>query len=167
MAADEQKKAEKSKPEYIQIKFDIPRRYRWSTGKYLGRVYAEAKEHKKLVGNVCPKCKQIMWRPTIVCPYCKIETGWEWKELAETGTVIQYTYLVFPLWDPHYGERFANPYPSAIIQLDDGVFQRHWLKETNKDKLREGMRVRAVWKEDPNERGRGLQDVPYYETIEE
>jgi len=145
----------------------MPRRYHWSTGKYLGKVYAEAKEHKKLVSNVCPQCKQIMWRPTVVCPYCKIEAGWEWAELAETGTVIQYTYLVFPLWDPHYGERFANPYPSAIIQLDNGVFQRHWLKETNKDKLKEGMRVRICWKEDYNERGLGLQDVPYYEPIEE
>ena len=31
--------------------------------------------------------------------------------------VMQYTYLVYPLWDPHYGEKFANPHPNAMILL--------------------------------------------------
>ena len=153
--------------EYIIVNIDTPRKYNWSTGKYLGKVYAEAKENKKLVGNKCPKCNEIMWHPTIVCPKCKVETGWDWVELADKGTVVQYTYLVFPLWDPHYGERLAAAYPSAIILLDDGVYQRHWLEETDTEKLKEGMRVQAVWKEDYDERGLGLQDVPYYRTIEE
>ncbi|MFO8010715.1 MAG: OB-fold domain-containing protein [Dehalococcoidia bacterium] len=157
----------KEKPEYIHIDFNSPRHYDWSTGKYLGKAYAEAKENKRLVGNLCPQCKEVMWRPTAVCPKCKVETSWEWVELAETGTVIQYTYLVFPLWDPHYGERWANKLPSAIIHLDNGVYQRHWLEETDTEKLKEGMRVRAVWEEDYDKRGLGLQDVLYYRTIEE
>ena len=41
-------------PEYIRIKFDSPRPYNWSTGRFLGKLYAEAKEHKKLVANRCP-----------------------------------------------------------------------------------------------------------------
>ncbi|NQT72376.1 MAG: OB-fold domain-containing protein [Chloroflexi bacterium] len=154
-------------PEYIIVNIDTPRKYNWSTGKYLGHVYAEAKENKKLVGNKCPKCKAIMWGPTIVCPKCKVETGWEWEELPETGTVTQYTYLVFPLWDPHYGERWANPHPSGTILLENGVYQRHFLEETDPEKLKVGMRVQAVWKEDYDERGLGMQDVPYYRTIEE
>ncbi|MFO8101095.1 MAG: Zn-ribbon domain-containing OB-fold protein [Dehalococcoidia bacterium] len=154
-------------PEYISVNIDMPRRYDWSTGKYLGKVYAEAKENKRLMGNICPKCKQVMWGPTVVCPKCKVETSWEWVELADRGTVVQYTYLVFPLWDPHYGERWANPYPSAIILLDDGVYQRHWLEERDPEKLKEGMRVEVTWKENYDERGLGLQDVPFYRTIEE
>ena len=153
--------------EYIIVNIDTPRKYNWSTGKYLGHVYAEAKENKKLVGNKCPKCKQIMWGPTIVCPKCKVETGWEWEELPETGTVTQYTYLVFPLWDPHYGERWANPHPSGTILLDNGVYQRHFLEETDPEKLKVGMRVQAVWKEDYEDRGLGMQDVPFYKEIKE
>ncbi len=159
------KKAEGS--EYIRIKFDAPRPYNWSTGKYLGKVYAEAKENKKLVSNRCPQCKEIWLPPTPVCPKCKVDMGWDWVELPQTGTVYQYTYLVYPLWDPHYGEKWANPYPSATILLDNGVFYRHWLEETDKEKLRVGMRVQAVWKEDYEERGQGVQDILYFRTIEE
>ena len=153
--------------EYIIVNVNTPRKYDWSTGKYLGKVYAEAKENKRLMGNKCPKCNQIMWWPTVVCAKCKVETVWEWTELPDTGTVMQYTYLVFPLWDPHYGERWENPYPSAMILLDNGMYMRHWLEEQDADKLKEGMRVKAVWKEDIEDRGIGMQDILYYRTIEE
>jgi len=160
-----EKTAEEQEPEYIQIEFDLPRHYNWSTGKYLGHFYAEAKENKKIVGNRCPKCKEIWLPPTPVCPKCKVDMGWDWVELSQTGTVFQYTYLVFPLWDPHYGEHWANPYASGIILLDNGVFYRHWLEEQDKEKLREGMRVEAVWKEDYDERGLGPGDILYFKEI--
>jgi uncharacterized OB-fold protein len=156
---------EEPKPEYIRIKFDLPRRYDWSTGKYLGHFYAEAKENKKIMGTRCPKCKEIYLPPTPVCPKCKVDMGWDWVELPQTGTVYQYTYLVFPLWDPHYGERWANPYASAIIELDNGFYYRHFLEEQDKEKLKEGMRVKAVWKEDYNERGQGPGDILYFKEI--
>jgi len=166
MARKSRRKAkEGSEPEHIAIRIALPRRYNWSTGKYLGRFYTEAKENKKIVGNRCPKCKEIWLPPTLVCPKCKVEMGWDWVELPQTGTVYQYTYLVYPLWDPHYGERWANPYPSAIILLDNGVFFRHWLEETDKDKLRVGARVQAVWKEKYEERGQGPQDILYFKEI--
>ena len=47
MAAKSSEK--KKKPEYITVKFDAPRQYRWSTGKYMGRTFREAQENKKLV----------------------------------------------------------------------------------------------------------------------
>ncbi len=162
-----EKKAKESKPEYIQAAFNTPRPYNWSTGKYLGKFYAEAKESKKIVGNRCPKCREIWLPPTVVCPKCKVDMGWDWVELPQTGTVTQYTYLVYPLWDPHYGEKWANPYPSATILLDNGVYYRAFLEETDKDKLKVGMRVQAVWKEDYEERGQGPADILYFRTIEE
>ena len=161
------KKAEAKEPEHIRVKFDMPRPYDWSTGRYLGHFYAEAKENKKIVGNRCPKCKEIWLPPTPVCPKCKVDMGWDWVEMPQTGEVYQYTYLVMPLWDPHYGEKWANPHPSAIILLDNGVFYRHWLEETDKDKLKVGMRVQAVWKEDYDERGQGPGDILYFRTIEQ
>jgi len=163
--ASTKKKAEESGPEYIRVKYDMPRRYNWSTGKCMGHAYAEAKENKKIVLNRCPKCRETAMMPTVVCPKCKVDMGEDWVELPQTGEVYQYTYLVFPLWDPHYGEKYANPYPSAIILLDDGTFFRHRLEETDKEKLREGMRVQAVWKEEEDERGQGLVDILYFKEI--
>ena len=155
----------KKKPEYITVRIDAPREYRWSTGKYIGRTYREAQENKKLVANRCVQCKEVLWPPVEVCGRCKVEAGEDWVELSQTGTVMQYTVLVYPMWDPHYGEKFANPHPNAMILLDDGVYIRHFLEETDADKLEVGMRVEAVWKED-HERGEGTADVKYFRTIE-
>lgn len=156
------------RPEYVRINFDLPRPYHWSTGRYLGKLYAEAKENKKLVANRCPKCKEIrIHAPTPVCPKCKVDTGWDWVELPQTGTIFQYTYQVYPLWDPHEGGKYSNPHPPAIILLDNGVYLRHRLEETDTKKLREGMRVQAVWEEDYEKRGQGFQDILYFRTIEE
>ena len=166
MANEPKAKQPKKKPEYVQVKIDKPRKYDWSTGKYLGHFYAEAKENKRIVFNRCPQRHQTAMMPTPVCPKCKVEMGEDWVELPQTGTVYQYTYLVFPLWDPHYGEKYANPYASAIILLDDGTFFRHRLEETDKEKLKEGMRVQAVWQEDYDERGQGPGDILYWRTIE-
>jgi uncharacterized OB-fold protein len=157
-------KKEKKKPQYLSVDFDAPRKYRWSTGKYIGRTYKEAHENKKLVANRCVKCKEVLWPPVQVCGRCKVEAGEDWVELSQTGTVMQYTYLVYPLWDPHYGEKFANPYPNAMILLDGGVYIRHFLEETDPKKIKVGMRVKAVWRED-HERGEGTADVKYFRTI--
>jgi uncharacterized OB-fold protein len=153
-------------PEYFTVVFDKPRRYRWSTGKYIGKTYKEAFENKKLVANRCQKCKEVLWPPVQVCGRCKVEAGDDWVELPQTGTVLQYTFIVFPLWDPHYGEKLATPYPNAMIELDDGTIIRHFLEETDKEKLKEGMRVQAVWRE-KEERGEGTSDVKFFRTIEE
>ncbi|RLC94425.1 MAG: hypothetical protein DRI39_02860 [Chloroflexi bacterium] len=158
---------EKPGQELLTVEIARPRPYRWSTGKYLGRLYKEAMENKRLVTNRCPKCKELLWPPQAVCGRCKVEAGEDWVAMSDKGTVIQYTYLVFPLWDPHYGEKLANPHPTATIKLDGGVYMVHFLEEKDPQKLKEGMRVQAVWKEKQEERGRGLGDILYFRTIEE
>ena len=153
------------KPEYIKVEIARARNYRWSSGKYLGKLYKEALENKKLVTNRCPKCKELLWPPAGACGRCNVEAGEDWVEMSDKGTVVQYTYLVFPLWDPHYGDRLANPYPTATIKLDNGVFMVHFLEEKDPEKLKKVKRVQAVWKEEG--RGRGLADILYFRTIEE
>lgn len=163
--AENNKKA--NEPEYINTEYDTPRQYSWSTGKYIGKMYTEAQKNKKIVANRCPQCEMILWPPAEVCGRCKIEAGEDWVELPQTGTVYQYTYLVYPMWDPHYGEKFANPYPNAMIELDDGTFIRHFLEETDEKKLKIGVRVEAVWKEEESERGEGTADILYWREIKE
>ena len=162
MTEQEQKK---KGPELINVEYDHPRKYLWSTGEYVGVTYDEAKKNKKIVSNMCPACKKILWPPKAVCGRCKVEVGTDFRELPQTGTVLQYTYLVYPLWDPHYGYPFANPYANAMIELDDGTVIRHFLEETDEKKLKEGMRVQAVWREDENDRGEGTADILYFKTI--
>ncbi|MBM4463135.1 MAG: hypothetical protein FJ012_07315 [Chloroflexi bacterium] len=152
-------------PEYIHIQYTKPRFYRWSTGKYMGKVYKEARDNKKLVSNRCPKCKDLLWHPQVTCGRCNVYAGEDWVEMGQKGTVLQYTYLVFPMWNPHMGERWANPYPLASIKLDNGCYIYHFLEEQDTEKLPKVKRVQAVWKEEG--RGRGLGDILYFRTIEE
>jgi uncharacterized OB-fold protein len=151
--------------EYIQVKIDTPRPYRWSTGKYLGKLYKEARDRKKLVTNRCTKCKELVYPPQMVCGRCKVEAGQDWVEMSDKGTVVQYTYLIFPRWDPHRGEYYSSPYPSATVLLDSGLYLRSRLEEQDTKKLKRGMRVQAVWKE--KGRGREQDDIEYFRTIEE
>jgi uncharacterized OB-fold protein len=159
-----ERKAKESKPEYIQVVFNAPRPYSWSTGKHVGKLYKEARDHKKLVTNRCPKCKELLWPPRVVCGRCKVEAGEDWVEMSDKGTVIQYTYLVYPLWDPHVGDRIVEDYTYATILLDEGVYLVHKLEERDPENLKVGMRVQAVWKEEG--RGQGLDDILYFRAIE-
>ena len=160
--------AQDSKQEYLHVTYNLPRPYRWSTGQYMGRTFREARDHKKIVTNRCPKCKELLWPPARVCGRCKVEAGEDWVEMSDKGTVVQYTYLVMPMWNPHKGERWANPYPTATILLDGGLYMLHFLEERDPKKLNAGMRVQAVWKEEGRGKGvQGIGDILYFRTIEE
>jgi len=158
--------AKEPSQEYVNVIIDKRRYYRWSTGKYIGKLYKEAKDNKKLVTNRCPKCKEFLWPPQAVCGRCKVETGEDWVELSDKGTVIWYTLAVRPFLDPHQGIEWANPHPTACILLDNGVYFRQFFEEKDPKKLKVGMRVEAVWRGD-DERGEETSDSLYFRTIEE
>lgn len=158
--------AQEPSQEYIHVAYTMSRPYRWSAGKYLSKLYREMRDSKKLVTNRCPKCKELLWPPQSVCGRCKVRAGDDWVELSDKGTVAGYTYLVYPLWDPHAGKRVGEDHPYATILLDDGMYVVSRLEEQDKEKLKVGMRVQAVWKEEG--RGRGLDDdILYFRTIEQ
>ena len=157
--------AEESSQEYIQVPIAMSRPYRWATGKYMGKLFKELRDNKKLVTNRCSKCKELLWPPRMVCGKCKVRAGEDWVEMSDKGTVIQYTYLVYPMWDPHAGEQVTEEYPYATILLDGAVYFRHRLEERDPEKLKVGMRVQAIWKEEG--RGRGMDDILYFRTIEQ
>lgn len=158
--------AQEPSQEYIHVAYTMSRPYRWSAGKYLSKLYREMRDSKKLVTNRCPKCKELLWPPQMVCGRCKVRAGDDWVELSDKGTVAGYTYLVYPLWDPHAGKRVGEDHPYATILLDDGMYMVSRLEEQDKEKLKVGMRVQAVWREEG--RGRGLdEDILYFRTIEQ
>ena len=157
--------AKEPRQEYIKITYTKSRPYRWAAGKYLSKLYQEMRDNKKLVTNRCPKCKELLWPPQMVCGRCNVRTGEDWVELSDKGTVVQYTYVVFPMWDPHEGRRVAGEYPNATILLDGAIYFRHVLEERDTGKLKVGMWVQAVWKEEA--RGQGMEDILYFRSIEQ
>ncbi len=157
---------EKPEEEFIGVNIvsDIP--YDWAMGPYSGRLFREMRDNKKLIGIRCPGCKRILFPlPEAVCGWCNTKVADDWVELRDTGTVVQYTVAGMPVFDNRTGRLKGAERPLANVKLDDGPYIMHWLEEKDPEKLKLGMRVQAVWKEQG--RGRGYEDILYFRTIGE
>ena len=95
----------------------------------------------------------------MICFKC-FEKMEEWVEVGNEGTVKGFTVIthstsVMPL-DP--------PFAYALITLDGSTTDIvHIIKEADPKMLKEGMRVKAVFKEKPRKR---VTDIEYFKAIE-
>ena len=90
----------------------------------------------------------------------------EWVELSTRGTLLSYSFIVDPIYDPAIGEMRPVPYTMAGIVLDNGPDVSFWhvLEETDPQKVQIGMRVEAIFK--PEEEREGLiTDIIHFRTI--
>ncbi|PIU63387.1 MAG: DNA-binding protein [Armatimonadetes bacterium CG07_land_8_20_14_0_80_40_9] len=132
--------------------------YKWSVGEYGSHFFIELRDNKKIWGTKCPKCKIVFVPPRNVCPRCftKIE---EWVELGSEGTLLTYTVV-------HYKSPVSPlepPYGYGIIKLegaDTGL--THLLSEMDFEKIKIGMKVRAVFKE---KREGNILDIKYFKPV--
>lgn len=151
---------EESSEEYIMIPIDMARPYRWSRGQYIGRLFKEGRDNRRLVANRCPECQHLLFPPQKVCGRCHVRASDKFEEISDKGTVKQITTIHLPLWDPHLGARAEeNPHPQATIELDSGVSTMGRLEETDPEKVKVGMRVQVIWRE--------VGGIQFYRTIEE
>jgi uncharacterized OB-fold protein len=137
----------------MEGKISIP--YRWTTGKMAGRFFTELRDNKKIYGVKCGGCGKVYVPPPDLCGACYAAMG-EWVEIADTGTITTFTVVHHPLiWRP-----LEPPYAIAAIRLDgaDTDFL-HLLKTDDYARLRCGLRVNAVWKE---QRSGTLLDIDHF-----
>ncbi|MFW9949467.1 MAG: Zn-ribbon domain-containing OB-fold protein [Candidatus Thorarchaeota archaeon] len=132
--------------------------YKHTAGAYVERFITEIGKNNKIYGVKCKKCNKIYVPPKMICFKC-FEKMEEWVEIGSEGTVKGFTVVthstpVMPL---------EPPFAYAIINLDgaDTDFV-HIIKESDPEKLKIGMRVRAVFKEKPRKR---ILDIEYFEAI--
>lgn len=152
--------------EFLSMPFTLNLPYRFSGGPFLGKFFRELRDHARLWGNRCPKCRRVMLPPRAVCGACHVPAG-QWVEISDRGKLITYTVVVFPMSDPMTGKVKPVPYGFGGIQLDgaDSALG-HFLEEKDLNNLRLGLRVQAVFK--PREERVGdLTDILCFRTIEE
>jgi len=150
----------------INGEMNIP--YSWGAGDFVGKALEELRDNGKIYANKCPQCGRFHLPPRKVCGRCHVEMeGREnWIEVGPKGTVLMFTVTVTPFLEPETGKPRQVPYTVATIQLDGApaAFE-HYLKETDPEKLKVGMRVEAVLK--PKEQRRGdVRDIIQFRTIE-
>ena len=132
--------------------------YKHTAGAYVEKFLTEIGKNNKIYGVKCPKCKKVSVPPKMICFEC-YEKMEEWVELGNQGTVKGFTVIthstpVMPL---------EPPYAYGIIRLDgaDTDFV-HIINESDPEKLKIGMRVRAVFKEKPS---KTILDIEYFIPI--
>lgn len=128
--------------EPLTLKGRIAVPYTWWVGEVGSRFLSAIKEEKKILGNRCAVCGTVFVPPRKNCGRC-FEDIKDWVELKDEGVVtahciVRYSYPLSPA---------EIPFAYAIIRLEGAdVGFVHIVKE-NVEKLRNGIRVKAVFKE--------------------
>lgn len=126
-----------------------------STGETGTKFLSEIRDNKKIVGIKCPSCGKIYVPPRLHCPTCFVRMS-EWVELSGKGALSSYTIV-------RYKESYhpkEPPFAYGVIQMDGAdTGMSHFLGEVDLDKIKIGMRLEPVFKE---EREGSILDIDYF-----
>jgi uncharacterized OB-fold protein len=131
----------------------------------MGKFLKELRDHKRILGNMCPGCGRIQVPPREVCAVCCVRVE-EMVEVGPEGTVLNYDITYYSSPDPLTGESRETPYCSAFMRLDgcqgNDIFW-HEIRPEDIARIKPGVRVRPVWSE---RRNGSITDIKYFEVIE-
>ncbi len=132
--------------------------YAWDTGVAIGH-YLEELKNGRIVGRRCDGCHRILVPPRWVCEWCFRPTD-AWVQVKDTGRVNTFS-ICYITWNMI---RLETPQIPAVIEIDgatpSGGFL-HLLGEVDPQKVKVGMKVKAVWKK-PEERTGSITDIAYF-----
>ncbi len=132
--------------------------YEWSTGESMSHFLAELKEGR-LVGRRCDECQLVYFPPMSFCRECFVRTG-DFVKLKDTGTVETFSISYLDT----DARRIEEPIFVAVISID-GASEKmgfmHYLGDVDKDAIKIGMKVKAVWKP-KEERVGSVRDILHF-----
>jgi uncharacterized protein len=133
--------------------------YSWQAGETASFFLTQLRDRGRIWGERCPECHKVLLPPRKHCPFCFVDTS-DWVELPDEGVVESFTVVrretpIQPL-DP--------PFAYALIRLDGAdTGLVHLLGGVEPEKIREGMRVKAVFAE---ERRGSVRDISHFRPVE-
>lgn len=138
--------------------------YRLAYGETWTRFFEGMKE-KKLLGTKCHQCNRVLVPARTFCPRCFVDMD-EWVECSQEGTLIAWCLTNYR----YFAQPIEPPFISALIRLDEtdvnflhllGGFEMDDIESVRK-RVKNGMRVRAVWEE---ERTGNILDLCYFTPV--
>ncbi|HRT61244.1 MAG TPA: Zn-ribbon domain-containing OB-fold protein [Syntrophales bacterium] len=150
--------------ERLETTFTYPMPYEWSVGLYGSRFFQEIKKRRRFIGIKCEGCGKIYVPPRRVCGPCFRELH-ELVPLSDTGVITAFSVVNYPFIDPNTGKQRPIPYTYGYIRLDgaDNIFS-HIINEMDLNKIKVGMKVRAVFKDREDMKG-NTEDIKYFEIV--
>jgi len=99
-----------------------------------------------LTGLKCKACGSINFPATEICTTCRRKSEFEAVKLSGRGKIFTYTIISVGGAPPEFSEqeRLAGAYPSAIVELDEGVKIVAQICDCRHEDLRVGMEVEAA-----------------------
>jgi len=140
-------------------------KYAWDNGVAISRYLAELKEGR-IIAKKCRKCGRTLVPPRMFCELCWVPTD-EWVYVEDTGVVNTFS-LCYINWDASLVPKGKDPHIPAVIELDGaskGMGIMHLLGEVELDKIKIGMKVKAVWKAEKEREG-SITDILYWKPLE-
>ncbi len=143
--------------EALTFKGQISVPYTWWVGEVGSRFLIALRDEQKILGTRCRSCDRVYVPPRRNCGRCFVDMD-DWVEVGTEGVVTAHTLVRFeyPL------QPVKAPFAYAIIKLDGAdVGLLHLIKE-DLDALKNGVRVRAVFKE---ERSGHILDIDCFKIV--
>jgi len=143
---------------------DVVLPYNWALGQTWSRFFDALKE-EKILGTRCRSCLKVLVPARSFCPGCYKDME-EWVEVGQEGSVETWCLVNYR----YPGQTLEPPYVIAQIRLDGascgfthlvGGFDLTRPDEV-RQRMRRGMRVRAVWREE--KRG-DIHDIAYFRPL--
>ena len=138
--------------------------YNWATGVAITR-FLDGLKRGKILGVVCDDCERTVCPPRMFCEECFNPMN-HYVELPDTGIVNTFS-LAFIRTD---ATRRDNAEIPAVIDIDGTTLTPsgflHLLDENiPHDKVKVGMKVKAVWKPEVERTG-DITDIMYFKPME-
>jgi uncharacterized OB-fold protein len=147
--------AVKSKEEILIGERDFDSIFNYDAGAVRSKFLTELRDNKRIMGTRCPECDLVYVPARSICLRCFNNLN-DFVEVGTGGVVTAYT--VVNARQPYYP--VEPPFIYAIIQLDGASTGLvHLLGGVDPEKVKVGMRVRAVFK---RKRVGSVLDIKYF-----
>lgn len=147
-----------------EVPYTLKLEYRHSYGPHYGPFFDELASSRRILGSLCPQCRNVLVPPREFCDACFARTA-QHVDVSDHGVLQAFSVIHLEF----VGQTRKPPYVYAEIVLD-GCATRliHTVAgfdvATATDRLSVGMAVRAVWKDPADCRGT-LNDIDYFEPV--
>ena len=147
-----------------ELAYTLNLKYRHSYGPHYGRMFDELASRRRILGSLCPNCRNVLVPPREFCDACFVRTG-QHVDVSDTGVLQAFSVIHLEF----VGQTRKPPYVYAEIVLDGAATRLiHTVAGFDVAKaveiLKIGMQVRAVWKDPADCRGT-LSDIEYFEPV--
>ena len=144
--------------EALTLKGQIAVPYTWWVGETGSRFLIGLRDEEKILGNRCGRCNTVFVPPRKNCGRC-FEEIMDWVELGAEGVVKTHTVVRYagPM------QPAEPPFAYALIRLDGADVDFLHIVRNDLDRLKNGVRVKARFKE---ERSGHIMDIEDFQILD-